>query len=222
MPRHTEAESRAVDVSSQVGRFRFCPASGEWDWDEVTSHLHGLEARRRSVSTDRLLGLVHPADREQVTAVLGRTPGRFRIRYRTQASDDTERSLLVVGHVVSRLRGPAQLEGHAVDITADLRATSEQAGREAVEAAMEGRGAIEQAKGGLMLAYGLNQDQAFALLRWWSRNHNIRVRVLAERLMATVDDGRYSHAELRVAFDRVLHDLAIDPGDCERTVPRQR
>lgn len=212
MPRRSETHSRAIDASGQVGRFRFSPDANTWDWDETTSHLHGLEAGRLSVTTHQLLQIVHPADRDHVAATIGEHEGRLRIRYRAQTSDETARSLLLVGHSVSRLRGPSQVEGHAVDISADLRAVSERAGREAVEAAMEGRDAIEQAKGGLMLAYGLNQDQAFSLLRWWSRNHNVRVRVLAERLMGTVHDGGYSHEELRVAFDRVLHDLALDPG----------
>jgi len=212
MPRRSEAESRAVDASGEVGRFRFSPSAGTWEWDEVTSYLHGLGSGRVAVTTDRLLEIVHPADRDHVVSVLGQQSGRLRVRYRAQTTEKGGRTLLLVGHAVTRLRGPEQVEGHAIDLTADLRATSERAGREAVEAAMEGRGAIEQAKGALMLAYGLNQDQAFSLLRWWSRNHNIRVRVLAERLMATVHDGSYSHEELRVAFDRVLHDLAIDPG----------
>jgi len=213
MPRRTEAESRAVDASSQVGCFRFSPTTGRWDWDETASYLHGLEARPHSLGTEHLLGVVHPADRENLVAALSRPiDGHFRVRYRTRTSAGLDRSLLVVGHAVTPPQGPSQVEGYAIDITADLCAVSERAGREAVEAAMEGRGAIEQAKGSLMLAYGLDQEQAFSLLRWWSRNHNVRVRVLAERLMATVRDGSYSCEDLRAAFDRVLHDLALDHG----------
>ena len=194
-----------------VGRFSYRPASGVWEWDETTSRLHGLEAGRRSVTTDLLLELVHPDDRETVAAFSKDVSDRFRLRYRVPTTEDAARQLLLVGHLARRAPDDPCAEGHAVDIAADLQAAGEHASREAVEAVMVGHGAIEQAKGVLMLAYGLTQDEAFAMLRWWSRNHNIRVRLLAERLMARVYDVRSSREELLVAFDRVLHDLAIAP-----------
>lgn len=207
MPRPVEAESRRPAES--VGRFRYRPSVDRWLWDETAASLHGLATRRHELTTPVLLENVHPADRDPVAAAIAAstTAAGLRLRYRVPDAVDTVRHLLVVGHPL----GDREFEGHVVDITADLRAVSEQAGRTAVEAAMDGRSAIEQAKGGLMLAYGLTDDQAFALLRWWSRNHNVRVRTLAERLMATSLEDSHSHEELRAAFDRILHDLALDP-----------
>lgn len=206
MPGRPEGASGASDV----GRFRYRPTAGRWEWDEATSHLHGLEPRPRVMTTAALLDLVHPGDQDRVAALLGERPtDRLRLRYRVQPAPDADRQLLAVAHAAS-LRGVFSLEGHVVDLSADLQAVGEQAGGEAVAAAMEGRSAIEQAKGALMLAYGLGPDQAFALLRWWSRNHNVRVRLLAERLMATAQDGRHSDEKLRAVFDDVLHDLTVD------------
>ena len=194
-----------------MGRFRYTPTAGMWEWDETTSRLHGLAPRCRSVTTDLLLGIVHPEDRDDVAAVLDSDASdRLRIRYRVP-TEDAVRHLLMVAHRVTRPEGSPHAEGHAVDIAADLQAAGERAGRAAVEAVMAGQGAIEQAKGVLMLVYGLTQDEAFSMLRWWSRNHNIRVRHLAEGLMARVYDVRHPREELLVAFDRVLHDLAIGP-----------
>ena len=48
--------------------------------------------------------------------------------------------------------------------------------------AMASRAAIEQAKGMLMLGYGLRADQAFAVLSRWSQTDQVKVRDLAERL----------------------------------------
>jgi hypothetical protein len=47
---------------------------------------------------------------------------------------------------------------------------------------------IEQAKGALMIAYGLDADQAFALLRWHSQHTNIKLRDIAAGLVARTND----------------------------------
>lgn len=209
----TAAESRDVADATMVGRFEYSSISRRWRWDETAALLHGGPGRSRSVTTDQLLELVHAEDRERIADVLGdETAAGLRLGYRVPAPDGTVRSLLVVADEVSRHEGGFQAAGVAVDITAELREAGERAGRAAVAAVLEGRGAIEQAKGVLMLVYSLSEDQAFALLRWWSRNHNLRVRLLAERLMATVRSGEDSDAELRVRMDRRLHDLTSGPG----------
>lgn len=208
----TQAESRDVADAGMVGRFEYSLASGRWRWDEAAALLHGLPGRSLSVSTDHLLEIVHGEDRERVADVLrDKAASSLRLGYRVAASDGTVRSLLVVADEVSAHEGGFRAAGAVVDITAELREEGERAGRAAVAAVMEGRAAIEQAKGVLMLVYSLTEDQAFALLRWWSRNHNLRVRLLAERLMATVPSGEDSDAELRVRMDRRLHDLTSGP-----------
>ncbi len=47
----------------------------------------------------------------------------------------------------------------------------------------ESRSAIEQAKGILMQLLAVDADCAFAVLSRYSQHHNIKVRVLAERLV---------------------------------------
>lgn len=201
------AQSDISDVprSDSVGLFRYSPTTGEWEWDEVTSRLHGLPPQRRMLATDALLELVYAEDRDPVVAELAaKNHARLKMHYRIVVSGGAMRHLLAVAHPTADPGGTWHAEGHIVEITAELRG----AGQVAVEAAIEGRGVIDQAKGAVMVAYGLTDDQAFALLRWWSRNHNTRVRLLAERLMATARNPRYSHEELRRAFDRVMHDVA--------------
>ena len=55
-------------------------------------------------------------------------------------------------------------------------------------AALEGKlltlPAIEQAKGALMVTYGITADAAFALLRFHSQNRNVKVRAIAAQLTA--------------------------------------
>ncbi|WP_345734154.1 ANTAR domain-containing protein [Mycobacterium intracellulare] len=54
----------------------------------------------------------------------------------------------------------------------------------AVAAVVDSRAAIEQAKGVLMLVYGLTAERAFDVLVWRSQETNIKVRELAQRLLA--------------------------------------
>jgi hypothetical protein len=52
--------------------------------------------------------------------------------------------------------------------------------------ALASRAEIDQAKGILMVVYGLNPEAAFALLAWHSRNGGVAVRDLAQRLVSAV------------------------------------
>ena len=51
--------------------------------------------------------------------------------------------------------------------------------------AIDARNTIGQAQGILMARYGLTADRAFAVLRRYSQDHNVRVAVLAGELIAT-------------------------------------
>lgn len=216
MQQRTRSDTPNDDRPDSVGLFQSGRAADEWEWDAVASHLHGLPSRPRTVTTEALLAFICAEDREHVAEALTALGGdRMRIHYRVPAGDGGVRHLVAVAHLASRPDARPHAQGHVIEITADLHAASEQASRKAVAGVVEGRGAIEQAKGVLMLAYGLTDDQAFSLLRWWSRNRNIRIRALAGLLLAAVGTGIYSSQELRTAFDRFMHDLTTVPGGME-------
>jgi GAF domain-containing protein len=63
---------------------------------------------------------------------------------------------------------------------------------EQLREALSSRSTIEQAKGVLMAARGIDADAAFALLIEQSQRDNIKVRDLASRLVATIVDGGLS------------------------------
>ena len=44
------------------------------------------------------------------------------------------------------------------------------------------RAVIEQAKGMLMIVYGIDAEAAFGILRWQSQQHNVKLRLVAERV----------------------------------------
>jgi GAF domain-containing protein len=54
---------------------------------------------------------------------------------------------------------------------------------EGLNLALDGRKRIGQAQGILMERHGLNEDQAFAVLKRYSQDHNVKLRDLAEQLV---------------------------------------
>ena len=80
-----------------------------------------------------------------------------------------------------------------VDVTEVLRLENEQ-----LREALESRAVIEQAKGALVLRYGIPPERAFAVLRRWSQDRNIKLRTIADALIAV------SRGEGTTAFDADL------------------
>lgn len=66
--------------------------------------------------------------------------------------------------------------------------------------------AIEQAKGALMLTYGLTADAAFALLRFHSQSRNLKIRAIAAQLTTLMCNTPTRPVAL-AAFDRLLEQV---------------
>ena len=62
----------------------------------------------------------------------------------------------------------------------------------------EQRASIEQAKGMLMLVYGIDDSPAFDLLRWLSQEHNVKLRPLAERICTGLPQRRPGPDDLAI------------------------
>jgi hypothetical protein len=201
---------------AQVGRFTCDLVAKTWEWDDEVFRIHGLEPGSITPTTENVLGYKHPDDRDRVASVLGRaaaTGEPFSISYRLNGADGVERRVVLVceGGVCEDDK-VTSIDGYYVDLTADFRAESERHASKAVAASAESRAVIEQAKGSLMLAYGLDADQAFAMLNWWSSHRNLKVRELAARLVSTWEAGSASTDDLRQRYDALLHDItATDP-----------
>jgi hypothetical protein len=207
------ARSRAL-----VGRFTCDFVNGTWEWDDEVFRIHGLEPGAIKPTTDYVLNCKHPEDRERVASVFTQaaaTGDPFSISYRLIGADGLERRVVLVceGGVCEDDK-VTSIDGYYVDLTAEFRAESVEHANEAVAASAESRAVIEQAKGSLMLAYGLDADQAFAMLNWWSSNRNLKVRELATRLVENWEVGTATSDDLRRRFDMLLHDIAEEtPGD---------
>ena len=96
------------------------------------------------------------------------------------------------------------LEGYVIDLTVLRAEGARGAATEAVQSSARHRAVIEQAKGALMLTFGLSADAAFALLTWHSQRSNRKVRAIAADLMAHVHEDELSGQRLRLAMERIL------------------
>ena len=199
-----------------TGRFVFDVTLGSWDWDDEVFRIHGRQPGSVVVDTELVMASKHPDDRERVRQLFDRvqrTGEAFSISYRIVLPTGDERRVVLVG-AGDPLEGPAKrVEGFYIDLTPDFEEESEEYARQAVAASAASRAVIEQAKGALMLAYALDPDQAFAMLRWWSRNRNVKVRELAGRIVELARHGEHADAGLRHNLDMALHDLTVDPPD---------
>lgn len=70
---------------------------------------------------------------------------------------------------------------------------------------------IEQAKGALMLDYGLDADAAIALLSWQPQSQNIKLRDLPQRLAAAPPGDATVPTSLRQRLDEVVYGLVFSP-----------
>ncbi|KAA1425811.1 PAS and ANTAR domain-containing protein [Nocardioides antri] len=194
----------------QTGRFAYDVRHDRWEWDDDVFAIHGYQPGEVEPTTELFLKHKHDGDRDRVEQTFKHaiaTGEPFNLYYRIRASD-AERRVVVVGEGLRDADGLVEkLVGYYLDLTPEFAAENAAAADAAVAAAAAARDTIEQAKGVLMLGYGLDADAAFAMLRWWSRNRNVKVREIAERLIEVARQGHFSHPGLRGLLDGLIHDL---------------
>ncbi|WP_137144951.1 PAS and ANTAR domain-containing protein [Mycolicibacterium sp. CR10] len=207
-PQDSVEQALAGGEPQRVGWFRFYFADERWEWSEQVQILHGYQPGTVTPTTELVLSHKHPDDYQQVAATLDemrRTHRTFSTRHRIIDTRDNIHEVVVIGDQLNddsgRLIGT---HGFYVDVTPTAAMT-----KAIVSAALteitENRSVIEQAKGMLMLIYRVDADAAFELLRWRSQESNVKLRVLAEQLLA--DYAALTYEEVlppRSTFDHLL------------------
>lgn len=207
---------QAVQSDGQTMFFRYDVGRGHWSWSAGLRALHGLGPAGEP-TTELMLDRMVEEDRavvlERFDAHL-RSLGPFSCVYRMRDPDDHVRRLIFVGRGEGRGEGPEGavevLSGFVVDLTEPWQDNA----RVAVAASVEHRAAIEQAKGALMLSFGIEEDAAFGLLRAYSNQHNVKLAVVAERIVAGLSAPEFSRDEpVRSLLDIVIG-LKPQPPSC--------
>ncbi|OBF09729.1 antitermination regulator [Mycobacterium sp. ACS4054] len=190
-----------------AGWFRFHFTDQRWEWSEQVQRMHGYEPGTVTPTTELVLSHKHPDDRGQVAATIEQivnTRQAFSTRHRIVDTGGNVRHVVVVGDRFFDDDGDVVgTHGFYIDVTPAPGQTNEELVSARLTQINENRAGIEQAKGMLMLVYGINDTAAFELLKWLSQEANIKLRPLAEQI---AEDFRRAGVRLesRAEFDHLL------------------
>ncbi len=174
-------EALAGGGPQRVGWFRFYFDDDRWEWSPQVEKMHGYLPGSVSPSTEMVLAHKHPDDYRQIAHTLDlirQTRRAFSSRHRIIDVEGRVHHVVVVGDLLRDDGGTAVgTGGFYIDVTPSERARQDQVTAE-VTRITENRSAIEQTKGMLMLIYGIDEPDAFELLRWRSQETNVKLRLL--------------------------------------------
>ena len=150
--------------SEQVGWFRFYFDSELWEWSPEVQRMHGYEPGSVSPTTELVLSHKHPDDYQAVATTLDevrRHHQAFSTRHRIIDTAGRIHHVIVVADKLLNDDGKViGTHGFYVDVSP---AEHHQQKRltEAIAEIAENRATIEQAKGMLMVVYGIDAGAAF-------------------------------------------------------------
>jgi PAS domain S-box-containing protein len=195
-----------VASETRVGAFRFYFDDQRWEWSEQVQRMHGYQPGAVTPTTELMLSHKHPEDRDQIAHTLDtirHTGQPLSSRHRIIDTSGKVRSVIVVGDQLHDEQGRVVgTQGFYIDTTPDEREQQDQMAAQFAVIA-ENRAVIEQAKGVLMAAYGIEVKRAFEILVWRSQQTNVKLRELASRFMAAISASHLS-PESRSQIDHTL------------------
>ncbi len=170
--------------------------------------MHGYEPGSVVPTTQLVLSHKHPDDRAAVQDLLYHalySGGSFSSRHRFHDTAGDEHSVIVVAdRMLDETGAVVGTSGYYIDVTETLEENRREVLDETLPKVIEARAVIEQAKGALRLVYGINDEQAFNLLRWRSQQNNTKLRALATQLVAELDTLTSASTALRTQFDHLF------------------
>jgi len=204
-------------TTETVGRFSYDVPTDTWWWSASLYSIHGFNHGEIVPTTALMMAHQHPEDRpvavELITAAV--TAGKpFCSRHRILDAQQRVHTVVTIGEGVRGGDGQiAQVCGYFIDVTDSLHRDLAAATQAAVKGSAETRAAIEQAKGALMITYGLDEDEAFALLRWHSQHTNIKLRDIAAGITDRTNDPDIAGLRADEKITEILTEItSSDPG----------
>ena len=199
----------------RAGSYRYIAATGSWEWSDGIYAIHGFRRGEVVPTTALLLAHVYSCDRRDVARLIAAClqDGQiFSCLYRVTDAAAKRRWVLIAGEGILDGGGAVTgLRGYLVDLTAQQASVQSRETVATMRKAAASRATIEQAKGALMLAYGLDADAAFAMLSWQSQHANIKLRDLAGRLVTAVGGDGHVPAGIRQSLDEIVYSLPAAP-----------
>ncbi|WP_039798137.1 PAS and ANTAR domain-containing protein [Nocardia araoensis] len=209
-PENAPALDRVIGSGTpqSVGSFRFWFADQRWQWSAEVASIHGYAPGTVTPTTELLLKHKHPDDREAVASALARSIADaepFSSRHRIiDTAGEVHHVILVADRMTDDSGRVVGTSGYYIDVTDTLAEHRQETLDDALPELYAARAVIEQAKGALMLIYGVGSEQAFRVLSWRSQETNVKLRNLAARLVADLPGLAGVTVGLRTEFDHLL------------------
>lgn len=177
-----------------TGRYRYNLATQRWWWSDETFQIHGFQPGDVVPTTTLVLAHKHPEDRARVSRMFqgaAVTGEPFSSVHRIMDARGRERTLTVVGQGRRDVdtRKVYELVGYFVDVTAAVETRAGKAASASIRASAVTRAPIEQAKGIVAFALGIDVEEAFERLRATSNHTNVAVREVAGRIVRLAPSG---------------------------------
>ncbi len=192
------------DEGPLVGGFSYDAGQERWTWSPEMFWIHGFEPHDVVPSTELITFHAHPDDRETVAETLAgaiASPGSFTLAFRLVDAHGALRRVLMLGHGAQGSHGPVHLRGQLVDLTPVQEEILNDDLAPVVDDFRAHRAVIEQAKGIVIQLFAVDADEAFDRLRASSQAANVKVRDLAQYLVAAAAQDRTP--------DKVDNDLGL-------------
>ncbi|MGV9616834.1 PAS and ANTAR domain-containing protein [Nocardia xishanensis] len=197
-----------MGTPQSVGSFRFWFADQRWEWSDEVALMHGYSPGTVRPTTELLLSHKHPDDREQVATRLAKTietAEPFSSRHRIIDTKGAVHHIIVVADRMADESGEVVgTAGYYIDVTETLEEHRQETLDDTLPELYEARAVIEQAKGALMLVYGVSAEQAFRVLSWRSQETNVKLRSLAAQLIGEMSTVTQAAVGVRTEFDHLL------------------
>lgn len=207
-PAPVEGAPGPIAGSLNVGTFRFWFLGQRWEWSDEVAAMHGYPPGSVTPTTELVLAHKHPDDREHVQDLLDRalhTAGSFSSRHRFLDAAGGEHDAIVVADRMYDAAGAViGTEGYYIDLTDTFDEARQELLDETLPGLLESRAQIEQAKGTLMYVYRISAEQAFHVLQWRSQQTNVKLRVLAARLITELASLPPAPVNDQSQFDHLL------------------
>ncbi|MFE7744621.1 PAS and ANTAR domain-containing protein [Nocardia sp. NPDC057455] len=209
-PEEALALDRVIGTGTpqSVGGFSFWFDDQRWEWSHEVAAMHGYRPGSVTPTTELLLTHKHPDDREAVASALARSIADaepFSSRHRIiDTAGAVHHVILVADRMMDEEGRVVGTSGYYIDVTDTLAEHRQETLDDALPELYAARSVIEQAKGALMLIYGVGPEQAFRVLSWRSQETNVKLRTLAARLVADLPGLTGVPPGLRTEFDHLL------------------
>jgi PAS domain S-box-containing protein len=182
--RGRRTQEDAIPVGERVGSFRYLRDGDQWEWSDAVARIHGYKPGQVQPTTALVLSHKHPDDAANVARLIEAMTGQGRPFSSRHRIVDTRGRIHPVVVIAERL---CDSDGTVIGSQGLYVDLSDLDGDAAVEDAIadftEHRANIEQAKGILMMTYGISAERAFDILVWRSQETNIKLRKLATQLI---------------------------------------